>query len=247
MPNNFTIIDTSDGEDVIDLIRSELKFASKDKKFPKKSRIHDIISYSRNKQVTIREIIEKQYTGLLDYCKDIELIYSGYSQYKKLSQILDFDDLMEILNTSLKNNDRFREILQNTYQYIMVDEFQDTNVVQKEIVTQIAGKHRRIMVVGDDSQSIYAFRGANYENILRFPHIYPDCAVIKIEENYRSNQPILDFTNNIMDHARIGFRKKLFTNNKNHKIPIIQRVYGQDDGDPYSGSYHSAQSKRDSL
>ena len=143
--------------------------------------------------------------------------------------MLDFDDLMDVLNTSLKNNPRFRDILQNTYQYVMVDEFQDTNTVQNEIVLQIAALHKRIMVVGDDAQSIYAFRGANYENILRFPKVYPDCAVIKIEENYRSNQPILNFTNCIIDHAKIGFKKKLFTHNLQPHPPVLQRVYNQED------------------
>lgn len=229
LPTNFTIIDTGDSEDIIDLLRTELKFNSKDKKFPKKSRIYEIISYSRNKKSTIKEIIRKQYTGLESYIADIELLYSGYTRYKKASHILDFDDLMDVLNESLKNNQRFREIMQNTFQYVMVDEFQDTNVVQNEIVQQIAARHRRIMVVGDDIQSIYAFRGAEYENILRFPEVYPDCAVIKIEENYRSNQHILDFTNSIIDNTRIGFKKKLFTQIKNQHIPVIQRVYGQDD------------------
>jgi DNA helicase-2/ATP-dependent DNA helicase PcrA len=227
--SNFTIIDTSDSEDILDLIRTELRFNTKDKKFPKKSRILEIISYSRNKQTTIKDIIEKQYSGLKDYIKDIELLYSGYTKYKQASQILDFDDLMDVLNTSLKTYPVFRDILQNTYQYVMVDEFQDTNVVQNEIVQQIAARHKRIMVVGDDSQSIYSFRGANYENILRFPQVYPDCAVIKIEENYRSNQHVLDFTNCIIDHAKIGFKKRLFTHNKNLHIPAIQRVYGQED------------------
>ena len=138
----------------------------KDKKFPRKERIHDIISYSRNRNTTISSIVHEQYTGLIDYIPDIELIYSGYSRYKTLSKILDFDDLMEILRNSLRDNLRFRENLQKQYQYVMVDEFQDTNIVQKEIVDFISEKHRRIMVVGDDSQSIYAFRGANYENIL---------------------------------------------------------------------------------
>lgn len=229
LPTNFTIIDTGDSEDIIDLLRTELKFNTKDKKFPKKSRIYEIISYSRNKKSRIKEIIRKQYTGLENYIADIELLYSGYTRYKKASHILDFDDLMDVLNDSLKNNQRFREIMQNAFQYVMVDEFQDTNVVQNEIVQQIAARHRRIMVVGDDIQSIYAFRGAEYENILRFPEVYPDCAVIKIEENYRSNQHILDFTNNIIDNTRIGFKKKLFTQIKNQHIPVIQRVYGQDD------------------
>jgi DNA helicase-2/ATP-dependent DNA helicase PcrA len=229
LPANFTIIDTSDSEDIIDLIRTELKFNTKDKKFPRKSRIHDIISYSRNKNTTISDIIHEQYTGLIDFIADIELIHSGYSKYKALSRIFDYDDLIEVLRKSLRDNIRFRESLQNHYQYVLVDEFQDTNVVQKDIVDFIAQKHRRIMVVGDDSQSIYAFRGANYENILRFPETYPECAVVKIEENYRSNQKILDFTNSIIDSAKIGYKKKLFTKNLRQSVPIIKRVYGQEE------------------
>ncbi|NJK95146.1 MAG: UvrD-helicase domain-containing protein [Bacteroidales bacterium] len=134
-----------------------------------------------------------------------------------------------MLNESLRTNSRFREIMQNTYQYVMVDEFQDTNVVQNEIVHQIAAIHRRIMVVGDDSQSIYAFRGAEYENILRFPEVYPDCLVVKIEENYRSNRYILDFTNSIIENARVGYKKKLYTSNNNRHVPLIKRTYNQED------------------
>jgi len=227
MPPNFTVIDTSDSEDIIDLLRTELKFNTKDKKFPRKSRIYDIISYSRNKNTTISSIIHADYSGLIDYITDIELIYNGYSKYKILSRLLDFDDLMEVLRNSLRDNIRFREKLQEHYQYVMVDEFQDTNIVQKEIIDFISEKHRKVMVVGDDSQSIYAFRGANYENILRFPETYPECVVVKIEENYRSNQKILDFTNSIIDNAKIGYKKKLFTKNLRQSIPIIKRVYGQ--------------------
>jgi DNA helicase-2/ATP-dependent DNA helicase PcrA len=227
LPANFTIIDASDSEDIIDLIRTELKFNTKDKKFPRKSRIYDIISYSRNKNTTISSIVHEQYSGLIDFIPDLELIYNGYSKYKSLSRILDFDDLMEVLRDSLRDNVRFRVDLQNHYQYVMVDEFQDTNIVQKEIVDFISAKHRRVMVVGDDSQSIYAFRGANYENILRFPETYPDCVVVKIEENYRSNQKILDFTNSIIDNAKIGYKKRLFTKNLRQTIPVIKRVYGQ--------------------
>lgn len=227
LPANFTIIDAGDSEDIIDLIRTELKFNSKDKKFPRKERIQEIISYSRNRNSTIGAVINDQYTGLADYIPDIELIYTGYTKYKSLSRIFDFDDLMEILRDKLRDNIRFRESLQKEYQYVMVDEFQDTNIVQKEIVDFIAEKHRRIMVVGDDSQSIYAFRGANYENILRFPEKYPDAAVIKIEENYRSNQRILDFTNSIIEKAKIGYKKKLYTKNIRQVMPVIRQVNDQ--------------------
>jgi DNA helicase-2/ATP-dependent DNA helicase PcrA len=131
------------------------------------------------------------------------------------------------LRDKLRDNSKFRESLQKQFQYIMVDEFQDTNIIQKEIVDLIADGHRRIMVVGDDSQSIYAFRGANYEKILRFPAKYPDAVVVKIEENYRSNQKILDFTNSIIDNARIGYRKRLFTRNQRQNIPVIKQVNDQ--------------------
>ena len=226
---NFTIIDTADSEDIVDLIRTELKLSSKDRKFPKKSRIYDIISYSRNRGETIPKVIAKYYSGLRDYISDIELIFSGYTRYKKLSRIFDFDDLMEVLRDALRDHAAFRQILQKRYAYVMVDEFQDTNVIQKEIVDFIAAGHRRIMVVGDDAQSIYAFRGANYENILRFPETYPECAVVRIEENYRSNQKILDFTNELIDHARIGYKKRLFTRNNHQVIPVVRRVYGEED------------------
>ncbi len=229
LPPNFTIIDSVDSEDIIDLIRTELKFNTKEKKFPRKERLMDIISYSRNRRESIACVVRAQYSGLEKFIPDIELIGKGYTQYKQRSRNLDFDDLMDMLCKALKTNLRFRQIIQNTYQYIMVDEFQDTNIVQYEIVQILAQKHGRVMVVGDDSQSIYAFRGANYENILRFPESFPDSFMIKIEENYRSNQKVLDFTNAIMESSAMGYRKRLFTQNKNEHVPVVKCVMGQDD------------------
>lgn len=226
---NFTIIDTSDSEDIIDLIRQELKFEKKDKAFPKKSRIQTIISKARNCNMIIDSIIEREYKGLIDFTEEIKIIAEAYSEYKKGNNIFDYDDLMEFLRDSLKNNEQFRQRMQEKYKYIMVDEFQDTNVVQKEIVDLIAEKYKNIMVVGDDSQSIYAFRGADVENILRFPETYPDCKVIKIEQNYRSNQDILGFSNNIVTNARIGYKKSLFSNNLKPGKPIIKKFYSQED------------------
>ena len=227
--NNFTIIDTADSEDTIDLIRTELKFNQKDKTFPKKKRIQKIISGSRNRNITIREFIEKYYTGLVDYIKDIELIFNGYTRYKEASNLFDFDDLMEFLRNALRDNYRFRQKIQRDFRYVMVDEFQDTNIVQKEIVDLIAEKHRNVMVVGDDSQSIYAFRGANYENILRFPQQYPECKVVKIEQNYRSNQNLLNFTNAVIDNAVIGYKKQLFSELESYQMPEIRRFYDEEE------------------
>ena len=229
LPHNFTIIDTADSEDTIDLIRTELKYNQKEKKFPKKKRLQKIISGSRNRNMTIRDFVERFYSGLIDYVQDIELIYNGYTRYKEMSNIFDFDDLMEFLRNSLRDKPRFCKRLQEDFDYIMVDEFQDTNVVQKEIVDWLAAKHRNLMVVGDDSQSIYAFRGANYENILRFPQQFPDCKVVKIEKNYRSSRNILEFTNNIIDHSIIGYKKKLYSDIESYDLPIIKRFYDEEE------------------
>ena len=110
----------------------------------------------------------------------------------------------------------------------MVDEYQDTNIIQKDIVEYLAGPAENVLVVGDDSQSIYSFRGANYENILRFPQKYPGCSVIKIEENYRSNQKILDFTNEIILNSRIGYKKKLYSGIKTEAFPEVRKFYDQE-------------------
>jgi ATP-dependent DNA helicase UvrD/PcrA len=228
IPSNFTIIDEEDSADTIDLIRSELKIEKKEKAFPRKNRIQEIISSARNRNLSIRNVIEDEFTGLKDFIGDIEIINQGYEKYKKICKIFDYDDLMDVLRNSLSDNPGFRHRLNNEYKYIMVDEYQDTNIIQKEIVEYLAEGSRNILVVGDDSQSIYSFRGANYENILRFPQKYPDCRVIKIEENYRSNQKILDFTNEIILNAKIGYKKRLYSSILYEAVPQVRKLYDQE-------------------
>jgi DNA helicase-2/ATP-dependent DNA helicase PcrA len=228
VPNNFTIIDEEDSADTIDLIRSELKIEKQEKAFPKKNRLQEIISSARNRNLTIRLVIENEFTGLKDFIPQIEMINKGYEKYKKICRIFDYDDLMDVLRDALRDNPVFRRRLTSMYRYVMVDEYQDTNVVQKEIVEYLSEGNRNILVVGDDSQSIYSFRGANYENILRFPQKYPDCRVIKIEENYRSNQKILDFTNDIILNARIGYKKHLYSRILNDALPEVRKFYDQE-------------------
>ena len=227
IPSNFTIIDSEDSADTIDLIKSELKIEKKEKAFPKKNRLQEIFSSARNRNMTIRIVIQNEFSGLVEFIDQIELINKGYEKYKKICKIFDYDDLMEVLRDSLRDNINFRKRLNNEYRYIMVDEYQDTNVVQKEIVEYLSEGSGNILVVGDDAQSIYSFRGANYENILRFPQKYPDCKVIKIEQNYRSNQKILDFTNDIIDNARIGYKKHLFSKILYDTLPVVRKFYDQ--------------------
>jgi DNA helicase-2/ATP-dependent DNA helicase PcrA len=227
IPSNFTIIDSEDSADTIDLIKSELKIDKKEKAFPKKNRLQEIFSSAKNRNITIRDVVENDFSGLLDYIPQIELISQGYEKYKKICRIYDYDDLMEVLRDFLRDNTTFRRRLNEQFRYIMVDEYQDTNVIQKEIVGYLAEVNRNVLVVGDDSQSIYSFRGANYENILRFPQKYPDCRVIKIQENYRSNQKILDFTNEIIENARIGYKKQLFSRIEYDALPVVRKFYDQ--------------------
>jgi len=225
VPNNFTIIDTEDSKDIIDLLKTELNIHGKKngRPFPTKNRIQEIISKSRNLELPINTIINSFFSEDKEFIKEIELINKALSAYKKASNLFDYDDLIEVLRNNLKENEIFRKKLQNSIKYILVDEYQDTNNIQREIVEYIAGDKGKLTVVGDDFQSIYAFRGANFENILRFPQSFPNCKVVKLEENYRSEQGILNFTNEIIYNAKIGFKKKLFSRRYAGRKPIIKK------------------------
>lgn len=226
---NFSIIDNPDSEDILGLLKSELNLEKKDKLFPNKNRLFEIISKAKNLRLSIKDILNIYYTGLDKFINEIEILHVYYERYKNAQNLLDYDDLMELLCDKLKNNPKFLEIVQSKYRFIMVDEFQDTNLTQKEIVDLLSSKYKNIMVVGDDSQSIYSFRGANYENILRFPEKYKDCKVIKLEQNYRSNQGILNFVNSINSNAKIGYYKSLYSNNEKYWLPKVKKFYSQED------------------
>lgn len=234
MKADFTIIDTVDSEDVIDLVRRELKLEKiAGKPMPKKSSIQKIISMSKNFRKSIKDIIYLKYPNLEDFIPSIELIYNSYIEYNKAHNLYDYDDLLEQLYQHLKNNIQFKNILQNKYKYIMVDEFQDTNIVQKLIINELSDKYKNVMAVGDDAQSIYSFRGANFENILIFPDTYPDCKIIKLEKNYRSSQSILNFSNDIINNFTIGYKKQLFSDKKDNDLPLVKRFGNEEDEAEY--------------
>jgi DNA helicase-2/ATP-dependent DNA helicase PcrA len=134
---------------------------------------------------------------------------------------MDYDDLILFFRQLLSENEEIRKGLSEQYRYIMVDEYQDTNAIQADIVKWLAVGHRNIMVVGDDSQSIYSFRGANYKNMFDFPQLFPETKIVKLEENYRSTQPILTLTNALMDQAREKYTKCLFTKRGDGEMPKV--------------------------
>jgi len=218
---SFTIMDRTDSEDVIQLIRAEMGLNAKDKRFPRKQTVGEIFSISLNKQIGLADLLELEYPHLIEVNFELSELFKRYIDYKRGKSLLDYDDLLTGLRDLLANHPEARERLSNTYRFIMVDEYQDTNHLQSEIVRLLAATHDNVAVVGDDAQSIYSFRGANFRNIMDFPKHFPGARIIKLEENYRSTQPILNLTNEIIQRATEGYEKRLFTRKNNGARPKL--------------------------
>lgn len=218
--NNFTIIDRADAEDVINHLRSKV-IEKQEKRFPRKHTILDIYSKAVNKNLCAKDVIEREYKQF-EHCVDkINEISLRYAEYKRANSLLDYDDLLLYLRTLLQSNEEIRKKISNQYKYILIDEYQDTNTLQADIIKLLASGHNNVMAVGDDSQSIYSFRGANFRNILDFPDIFPDTKIIKLEQNYRSSQNILALTNRIIEKAKEKYAKKLFSTIESPEKPAI--------------------------
>ncbi len=218
--DNFIILDRSDAEDIIGLIRTDMGFHRSQARFPRKGTVLGIISRAVNRSKTHEAVIESEYPQFIDHTADVIRLAEKYRDYKSERQMMDYDDLLIHLRDLLAQNTRIREDLSETYRYIMVDEFQDTNKLQAHIVSLLAAAHRNIMVVGDDAQSIYGFRGAEFENIMAFPEIFEGTEVITLEQNYRSTQPILDLTNAVISCAKKKYSKTLFTEKTGGGKPV---------------------------
>jgi len=218
---NFTILDEADAEDAINFIRAKLGLNKKEKRFPRKGTLRDVISSAVNKAQTIDKVLYDEYPQFIEWSKEIEQIRKEYSQYKYSKSLLDYDDLLVFLKNLLVEHEDVRQNLSRKYKYIMVDEYQDTNKIQAYITSLLASEHKNIMVVGDDSQSIYSFRGADFRNIMDFPQLFKGAKIITLEENYRSTQPILDMTNEVIKYAEEKYPKNLFTRKKSGELPIF--------------------------
>lgn len=220
LKSNFTILDKSDCEDIINHITGQM-FPKKEKRFPKKNTILEIYSKSVNKETPTKQIIEEEFPQFA-HCEDkIIEVHKAYVGYKRENSVLDYDDLLLYVKLLLENNEGLRKKLSNQYQYIMVDEYQDTNTLQADVIKLLASEHSNIMAVGDDAQSIYSFRGANYRNILDFPKLFEGTEIIKLEQNYRSTQNILKLTNTIISKAKEKYAKTLFSNIESPIVPAL--------------------------
>lgn len=228
LPSNFTIMDQPDSEDIINFIRKEY-FPKVDKKFPNKSAIYSIISLAINKDESIYQIIENLYPFYLEFADDIVQIHQKYQDTKRQNNLLDYDDLLIYLNLFLQDNSIVTNNFLNSINFVMVDEFQDTNKIQGEIVKNLAKRTNNIMVVGDDCQSIYSFRGANFKNIIDFPNQFQDCKIIYLTENYRSTPQILEVANVIIEKAVEKFPKKLQSMLDNGTLPTIVKTTNENE------------------
>lgn len=207
----FAILDRTDSEDLIALLRKEIGAAAPERLLPRKNTLADIFSRAVNKSREVADLILDDYPHFADQLEAIRRLHEAYTRRKREHQLVDYDDLLVLLRRLLEEFPDLRARISENYRYVMVDEYQDTNLIQADILSLLTDRHRNIMVVGDDAQSIYAFRGANFRNIIDFPQRFPGTRIIGLEENYRSTQPILTLTNVIIARAREKFAKTLFT------------------------------------
>lgn len=208
----FTLLDASDAVQIIKECKETLKLGKKD--LPKNQTVLSILGKARNKELSIEEIIRRDSFHLLDFAGHIESIGKAYRNYLREKGLLDYDDLLAELERLLLDNPGAARRIRQQYRHILVDEYQDTNPIQARITRLLASDGEcpaRLMAVGDEAQSIYSFRGACARNILDFPKIFPGAGIVRLEENYRSTQPILDVANDILANAAESFDKKLFT------------------------------------
>ena len=217
---NFTVLDQSDTEDLIDLTRRQIKLG-KGEHFPRKRTIAAIFSMMVNKVMPLKTVLNQEYPQFMDQRKNLESLFRLFEEFKRSKQMLTYDDLLVRFKEGLANSEVMRAQLSEQYRYIMVDEYQDTNKLQAQIVKLMTAHHDNVAVVGDEFQSIYSFRGASHRNMLEFPKLFPAAQIIKLEENYRSTQPILDVANSIMEDVKESYKKRLFSTIEGGDLPVV--------------------------
>ncbi|MGH7618320.1 MAG: ATP-dependent helicase [Gemmatimonadaceae bacterium] len=211
LARDFSILDQGDAEDLVQLARANLGYGRSEKRFPKKESLHYVYSRHLNTERPVEDILADEFPQFTEYARDIVRIFAEYTSRKAERNLVDYDDLLLFWALMLEQSAPLADRITGLYDHILVDEYQDTNLLQARILRGMCRGHRNITVVGDDAQSIYSFRGANFRNILDFPKHFPGATVATLEQNYRSTQPILDTTNTLISRALERFTKQLWT------------------------------------
>ncbi|HMF80368.1 MAG TPA: UvrD-helicase domain-containing protein [Candidatus Acidoferrum sp.] len=207
--SGFTIMDREDQKDLIDTVVAGAGIDPKEIRFPKGDVLAEIFSFVVNTEKPLEALLAEKFPYFLPLLDRIQDVQERYEKKKKATNSMDFDDLLQKTLSMFQQHERIAEIYRRQFQFILVDEYQDTNKIQADLVDLLACDHRNVMVVGDDAQSIYSWRGANFQNILEFPKRYPDAQVFKIEMNYRSVPEILEVANAAIAANVHQFRKHL--------------------------------------
>ena len=219
--SGFSIADSEDARQMITQAMTDLKIDTRLGKFPKNNIIAEILSLTVNTQVSLDDVLINRYPFFLHLGPEIHQIACLYEKKKKDLDVMDFDDLLANCRRLLQEHPDVLQTLSRRFQHVLVDEYQDTNLIQADIIDLLASGHRNLMVVGDDSQSIYSFRGANFSNILNFPRRYPDCKIFKLETNYRSTPEILNLANLSINNNENQFPKELKAVRQKGMRPVI--------------------------
>jgi DNA helicase-2/ATP-dependent DNA helicase PcrA len=218
---DFTILDRDDAKDLVKACVADAKIDIKLLKFPKPDVLVEIFSLANNTHRSVAEILEAQYGYFLEHTEKIAALAASYTARKRATNAMDFDDLLALWLKLLQEHADVREQYQRRFQFILVDEYQDTNKLQSDLIDLLAARHKNVMVVGDDAQSIYAWRGANFLNILKFPDRYPGAKTYKIETNYRSTPEILRVANAAIAANVNQFAKELAPARKSGLKPAL--------------------------
>lgn len=206
---NFSILDQEDSRALLKVLVKDSGIDPKVRRFPSAAVIQSILSLAANTELAVRKVVEKFRPAYEDVADDLARIGRAYAERKRRNNQMDFDDLLVQLFRLLKEHEDVRKTLSGQFRYVLVDEYQDTNTIQADIVRFLASSHGNLLVVGDDAQSIYSFRGADIRNILDFPKQFPGAQTFFLTTNYRSTQPLLDLANGIIEHNTEQFEKAL--------------------------------------
>ncbi|MEO6872399.1 MAG: ATP-dependent helicase [Chthoniobacterales bacterium] len=223
--SSFTIMDREDQKDLLNSVIARAGIDPKEIRFPKGDVLADIFSFVVNTERTMEELLAEKFPYFLPLIEQIKDVHKRYEKRKKSTNSMDFDDLLEKTLRMLKEHEEIADFYRRQFQFILVDEYQDTNKIQADLIDLLASEHGNVMVVGDDAQSIYSWRGANFQNILAFPRRYPNAQTFKIEINYRSVPEILSVANAAIAPNTQQFRKNLSAARlTNHARPALVAV-----------------------
>ena len=221
LARDFSIMDEGDAEDMMGLARANLGYGKQEKRFPKKETLHYIYSRHVNTEIAVEDILGNELPQFADHTDDVIRIFAEYTSRKQERNLVDYDDLLLFWWLMLEHSEELAERIAGSYDHLLVDEYQDTNILQARVLRGMCRQHANISVVGDDAQSIYSFRGANVHNILDFPKHFPGATLVTLEQNYRSTQPILDVTNTLISRAEERFTKNLWTSRAGGEKPWL--------------------------